>query len=104
MSSKTTIVHCYQHTWCHTPEDTECHDNLKPSMFFKTKVTVCITNVVKKFCARHTPTLCRILLLLSSELQVSLKQWCTPELYQGVTENQVFWDVTQLMGEQFPAL
>jgi len=46
----------------------------------------------------------RILLLLSSELQVSLKRWCTPELYQGVTENQVFWDVTLSIGEQFPAL
>lgn len=46
------------------PEDSECHDNLKPSMFFKTKVTVCITNVVKKFCARHTPTLCSVLLLV----------------------------------------
>jgi hypothetical protein len=73
-------------------------------MFFKTKVTVCITNVVKKFCARHTPTLWRILLLLSSELQVSLKWWCMPELYQGVTENQVFWDVTLSMVVQFAAL
>jgi len=67
-SSETTVVHCYQQTWCHTPEDTECHDNLKPSTFCKTKVTACITNVVKKFCARHTLTLWRIRLVLSSEL------------------------------------
>lgn len=75
---------CYQHTWCHTPEPRclhrECYDNLKSHMPFKTTVTVCIRNLVRYFCAIQTRTLCRMLLLPSSGLQVCPKQWYMPEL------------------------